>query len=56
MNEYTVHIGGIPHTVLLGDEEAAKYGEAAVPTNPDAVTDVADADDTEADDTDDAGE
>lgn len=28
--EYTVTIGGLPHTMLLSDEDAARYGKAAV--------------------------
>lgn len=28
--EYTVTIGGLAHTLLLSDEDAARYGEAAV--------------------------
>lgn len=28
--EYVVHIGGIPHTLLLSDSDAARYGKAAV--------------------------
>lgn len=31
MNEYTIQIGGIPHTVLLSDKDAEKYGDGAVP-------------------------
>lgn len=27
---YTVTIGGLPHTLLLSDEDAARYGKAAV--------------------------
>ena len=28
-SEYEVTIGGVPHTMLLSDEDAARYGQAA---------------------------
>lgn len=28
--EYTVSIGNLPHTMMLSDEDAARYGDAAV--------------------------
>lgn len=28
-SEYVVIIGGVPHTMLLTDEDAARYGQAA---------------------------
>lgn len=31
MNEYEIEINGIKHTVLLSDEDAKKYGDAAAP-------------------------
>jgi hypothetical protein len=31
MKEYVVDIGGIPHTVLLTDEDAKRYGDRATP-------------------------
>ncbi len=30
MDEYTVTIGGVEHTMLLTDEDAKRYGPAAV--------------------------
>ena len=29
---YTVNIGGVEHTLLLTEEDAARYGDAAVQT------------------------
>ena len=29
--EYVVDIGGIPHTILLTDEDAERYGDKATP-------------------------
>jgi len=33
MNEYEIEINGIPHTVLLSDEDAKKYGDGAKPVS-----------------------
>lgn len=30
MDEYTVKIGGVEHTLLLSEEDAERYGEDAV--------------------------
>ena len=32
MKEYTVTISGVEHTLLLSDEDAARYADAAVET------------------------
>lgn len=37
MKEYTVTIGGVEHTMLLSDDDAKRYGDAAQPVKEKAA-------------------